>query len=126
MKLGTSTIGAGYLHRIDHGVHTPTVVDAVSNYWWLGGTYFPVPQIALDAQFGHISVNGGSSAGASVIAARVSYLSSKRTSVHVTAGRMFNQRNAAFTIDGGVIPPGSTPLPGVDQTGAMVGVRHQF
>jgi predicted porin len=126
VKLGTSTIGAGYLHRINHGVQTPTVVDAVSNYWWLGGTYFPVPQIALDAQFGHISVNGGSSAGASVIAARVSYLLSKRTSVYVTAGRMFNQRNAAFTIDGGVIPPASTPLPGVDQTGAMVGVRHQF
>lgn len=126
VKLGTSTIGAGYLHRINHGVQTPTVVDAVSNYWWLGGTYFPVPQIALDAQFGHISVNGGSSAGASVIAARVSYLLSKRTSVYVTAGRMFNQRNAAFTIDGGVIPPASTPLPGVDQTGAMLGVRHQF
>ncbi|MFM0555660.1 porin [Paraburkholderia sediminicola] len=126
VKLGTSTIGAGFLHRINHGVQTPTVFDAVSNYWWLGGTYFPVPQIALDAQFGHISVNGGSSAGASVIAARASYLLSKRTSVYVTAGRMFNQRNAAFTIDGGVIPPGSTPLPGVDQTGAMVGVRHQF
>ncbi|WP_240975705.1 porin [Paraburkholderia aromaticivorans] len=126
MKLGTSTIGAGFLHRINHGVQTPTVVDAVSNYWWFGGTYFPVPQFALDAQFGHISVNGGSSAGASVIAARATYLLSKRTSVYLTAGRMFNQRNAAFTIDGGVIPPASTPLPGVDQTGAMVGVRHQF
>lgn len=126
VKFGTSTIGAGFLHRINHGAQTPTVFDAISNYWWLGGTYFPVPEIALDAQFGHISVNGGSSAGASVIAARAMYLLSKRTSVYVTAGRMFNQRNAAFTIDGGVIPPASTPLPGVDQTGALVGIRHQF
>jgi predicted porin len=54
------------------------------------------------------------------------YLLSKRTSVYVTAGRVFNQRNAAFSIDGGVVPPASTPLPGVDQTGAMVGIRHLF
>lgn len=126
VKFGTATIGAGFLHRINHGEQTPTLFDAVSNYWWLGGTYFVLPQIALDAQFGHISVNGGSSAGASLFAARATYLLSKRTAVYVTAGRVFNQRNAAFTIDGGVIPPASSPLPGVNQTGAMVGIRHQF
>ncbi|BCZ81148.1 hypothetical protein PTKU64_48230 [Paraburkholderia terrae] len=118
-------VGAGYLHRINHGAQTATLFDAVSNYWWLGGTYLPVPQIALDAQFGHISVNS-SSAGASVIAARAAYLLSKRSSVYVTVGHMFNERNATFTVDGGVLPPASTPLPGVDQTGVMVGVRHQF
>jgi predicted porin len=126
VKLGLSTIGAGFLHRINHGAQTPTLFNVVSNYWWLGGTYVPVPQVALDAQFGHISVGSGSSAGASVLAARATYLFSKRTSVYVTAGHVFNQRNAAFTIDGGVVPPASTPLPGVDQTGAMVGIRHQF
>lgn len=125
VKFGTATIGAGYLHRINHGAQTATLFDAVSNYWWLGGTYLPVPQIALDAQFGHISVNS-SSAGASVIAARAAYLLSKRSSVYVTVGHMFNERNATFTVDGGVLPPASTPLPGVDQTGVMVGVRHQF
>jgi predicted porin len=125
VKFGTATVGAGYLHRINHGAQTATLFDAVSNYWWLGGTYLPVPQIALDAQFGHISVNS-SSAGASVIAARAAYLLSKRSSVYVTVGHMFNERNATFTVDGGVLPPASTPLPGVDQTGVMVGVRHQF
>ncbi|WP_206996431.1 porin [Trinickia mobilis] len=126
VKFGASTIGAGFLHRINHGEQTPTLFDATSNYWWIGGTYWPTPEIALDAQFGHISVNGGSSAGASLIAARASYWLSKRSSVYVTAGRVFNQRNGAFTIDGGVIPPASTPLPGANQTGAMVGIRHQF
>jgi predicted porin len=125
VKFGTATIGAGYLHRINHGAQTATLFDAVSNYWWLGGTYLPVPQIALDAQFGHISVNS-SSAGASVIAARAAYLLSKRSLVYITVGHMFNERNATFTIDGGVLPSASTPLPGVDQTGVMVGVRHQF
>ncbi|MFD1557289.1 porin [Paraburkholderia silviterrae] len=125
VKFGTATIGAGFLHRINHGEQTPTLFDATSNYWWIGGTYLPIPVIAIDAQFGHISV-GSNSSGASLIAARVAYLLSKRSSVYVTAGHVFNQRNGAFTIDGGVIPPASSPLPGVDQTGVMVGMRHQF
>ncbi|MGF6600290.1 putative porin [Paraburkholderia sp. GAS448] len=125
VKFGNSTFGAGFLHRINHGEQTPTVFDATSNYWWIGGSYFPLPDIALDAQFGHITVSSSASGG-SVIAARAMYFLSKRTSVYVNAGRVFNQRNAAFSIDGGVVPPASTPLPGVDQTGAMVGIRHLF
>ncbi|MGU7774639.1 porin [Burkholderia sp. MR1-5-21] len=125
VKFGSATVGAGFQHRINHGVQTPTVVGATSNYWWIGGAYLPRPNIALDAQFGHISVSSSASGG-SVIAARAMYFFSKRTAVYVTAGHVFNQRNAAFTIDGGVVPPTSNPLPGVDQTGAMVGVRHMF
>ncbi|NPT46355.1 porin [Paraburkholderia sp. 1N] len=125
VKFGNSTIGAGFQHRINHGEQTPTIFDATSNYWWIGGSYFPRPDIALDAQFGRITVSDHA-AGGSVIAARAMYLLSKRTSVYVTAGRVFNQRNGAFSIDGGVVPPASTPLPGVDQTGAMVGIRHLF
>jgi predicted porin len=125
VKFGNSSFGAGFQHRINHGEQTPTIFDATSNYWWVGGSYLPLPDIALDAQFGHITVSDHA-AGGSVIAARAMYLLSKRTSVYVTAGRVFNQRNAAFSIDGGVVPPASTPLPGVDQTGAMVGIRHLF
>jgi predicted porin len=125
VKFGTATFGAGFQHRINHGEQTPTVFDATSNYWWLGGSYFPRPDIALDAQFGHITVSSNDSGG-SVIAARAMYFFSKSTAVYVTAGHVFNQRNANFSIDGGVIPPTSTPLAGVDQTGAMVGIRHLF
>jgi predicted porin len=125
VKFGTATFGAGFQHRINHGVQSPTVTDATSNYWWLGGSYLPVPYISLDAQFGHITVSGNDGGG-SVIAARVMYFLSKSTSVYGTAGHVFNQRNAAFSIDGGVVPPASTPLPGVDQTGVLVGIRHLF
>jgi predicted porin len=125
IKFGTATFGGGFLHRINHGVQTPTVVGATSNYWWIGGSYLPVPDVALDAQFGHITVSSSASGG-SVIAARAMYFLSKRTSLYVTAGHVFNQHNAAFSIDGGVVPPSSTPLPGVGQTGAMVGIRHLF
>lgn len=126
VKFSNTTIGAGFLHRINHGAQTATLFDVVSNYWWFGGTYLPVPQVALDAQFGHISTSSGTSAGASVIAARASYLLSKSSLLYVTAGHMFNQRNGTFTIDGGVVPPASTPLPGVDQTGVAIGMRHTF
>ncbi|MFM0359185.1 porin [Paraburkholderia nemoris] len=125
VKFGNSTFGAGFQHRINHGVQTPKVFDATSNYWWVGGSYLPVPYISLDAQFGHITVNSND-AGGSVIAVRAMYFLSKGTAVYVTAGHVFNQRNAAFSIDGGVVPPASTPLPGVGQTGAMVGIRHLF
>jgi len=124
-KFGNSTLGVGFQHRINHGEQTPPVFDATSNYWWIGGSYLPLPDIALDAQFGHISVSGHD-AGGSVIAARAMYFFSKQTAVYVTAGHVFNQRNASFSIDGGVPPPTSTPLPGVNQTGALVGIRHLF
>jgi predicted porin len=125
VKFGNATIGAGFQHRINHGEQTPTVFDATSNYWWIGGSYLPLPTIALDAQFGHITVSSNDSGG-SLIAARAMYFLSKTTAVYVTAGHVFNQRKANFSIDGGVIPPASTPLPGVDQTGALVGIRHLF
>ncbi|WP_308445124.1 porin [Paraburkholderia flagellata] len=125
VKLGNSTIGAGFLHRINHGAQTATVFDATSNYWWIGANYMLRPDIGLDAQFGRITVSSDASGG-SVIAARAMYFLSKRTSVYVTAGHVFNERNATYSIDGGVVPPASTPLPGVSQTGAMVGMRHLF
>jgi len=125
VKFANATFGAGFQHRINHGEQTPTIFDATSNYWWIGGSYLPLPDIALDAQFGRITVSN-KDAGGSVIAARAMYFFSKTTAVYVTAGHVFNQRNASFSIDGGVPPPTSTPLPGVNQTGAMVGIRHLF
>ncbi|WP_246327126.1 porin [Burkholderia guangdongensis] len=124
VKFGTATIGAGFLHRINHGQLAPGIVDANSNYWWIGGTYLPIPKVVLDAQYGHLTVSGHD-AGASVIAARAMYLLSARSAVYVTAGRLFNQRHAAFTIDGGAVT-GSSPVDGVDQTGVMIGIRHLF
>lgn len=120
VKFGTSTVGGGFLHRNNQGS-----ANSSSNYWWLGATYLPQPQIALDVQYGRLTVKG-SSAGASVIAARAMYLLSKRSAVYITAGRIFNQRDASFTIDGGAIGTVSLPSAGVNQTGALVGIRHKF
>ncbi|KWR88321.1 porin [Cupriavidus sp. IDO] len=120
VKFGTATIGAGFLHRNNQGSGNPS-----SNYWWLGATYLPIQQVALDVQFGRLTVRE-SATGGSVIAARAMYMLSKRSAVYVTAGRMFNQRDATFTIDGGAIGTVSLPSPGVNQTGALVGIRHRF
>ncbi|MDW3688862.1 porin [Cupriavidus sp. CV2] len=125
VKFGTATVGAGYLHRINHGFVAPGVFNKSSDYWWIGGVYLPVPQVSLDLQYGHLGVSG-TQLGASVIAARASYLFSKRTAAYITAGRIFNQRDAAITVDGGALPGTSNPLPGVNQSGVMVGIRHKF
>ncbi len=125
VKFGTGTVGAGYIHRINHGVVAPGVVNKASDYWWIGGTYLPVPQVALDLQYGHLSISG-TQLGASVIAARASYLFSKRSALYITAGHVFNQRDSTITVDGGALPGASNPSPGVDQTGVMIGIRHKF
>lgn len=124
VKFGTATVGGGVLHRINHGQQAPGVINVNSNYWWLGAEYLPKPQIALAAQFGKITVTGNP-VGGSVIAARAMYFLSKSSSVYLTAGRVFNQRKASFTIDGGSAGT-SLPAAGVDQSGVMVGIRHFF
>ncbi|QOT81930.1 porin [Cupriavidus basilensis] len=125
VKYGTATIGAGYLHRINHGLVAPGVVSKTSDYWWIGGTYLPTVHISLDLQYGHLSVSG-TQLGASVIAARAQYLFSQRSALYITAGRVFNQRDSTITVDGGALPGSSNPLPGVDQSGVMIGIRHKF
>ncbi|PMS38577.1 putative porin [Trinickia symbiotica] len=125
VKLGSVTVGAGFLHRINHGLQTPGVYDVNSNYWWLGASYLVVPEVALDAQFGKLNVTAHA-VGASVIAARAMYFLSKRSSVYVTAGRVFNQSKGIFTVDGGTAGTSSLPMAGVNQTGVMIGIRHFF
>ncbi|EHP41570.1 porin [Cupriavidus basilensis OR16] len=125
VKFGTATVGAGFLRRNNQGSVSAGISDATSDYWWIGANYLPIPQVSLDLQYGHLTVKA-SSTGASVIAARATYLLSKRSAVYVTAGRAFNQRDGSFTIDGGAAGTVSTPLPGVDQTGFLVGIRHKF
>jgi predicted porin len=125
VKFHTVTLGAGFQRRINHGIQAPGVSNVSSDYSWLGAQYLLHPQVMLDAQVGHLDVQDRP-LGGSVIAARAMYLLSKRTAVYVTAGRVFNERNANFTVDGGTANTSSLPLAGVNQTGVMVGVRHSF
>ncbi|WP_144107683.1 porin [Paraburkholderia sp. BCC1886] len=119
-KLRTLTVGGGLIHRVNEASLTPT-----SNYWFGGATYALLPQVVLDAQYGLLRVRGAS-AGASAVAVRAMYLLSKSSATYVTAGRVFNQAQAAFTIDGGNATTSSNPALGVNQTGVMVGIRHLF
>jgi len=119
-KLRTLTVGGGLIHRVNEASPNPT-----SNYWFGGASYTPLPQIAFDAQYGLLRVRGVS-AGASVIAVRAMYQLSKSSATYVTVGRVFNQAQAAFTIDGGNATTSSNPALGVNQTGVMVGMRHLF
>jgi predicted porin len=117
-KVGGGTIGAGLVHRKNDGSPTPD-----SDYWFVGGNY-PIGRVLLDLQYGRLNVKDSPN-DASVIAARATYSFSTRTAVYFTVGRLQNEGNATFSVDGGV-PTGSAPLPGVGQSGVMVGLRHAF
>lgn len=117
-KFGDLKLGGGYLHRDNEGVATPR-----SNFMNIGATYTMGP-VVLDLQYGRLDVKESSN-DAQMVAFRALYNFSKRTATYFTAGKMYNKGAATFTIDGGVVA-GSTPAPGVDQTGIMVGIRHSF
>jgi predicted porin len=118
VRVAGATIAAGLLHRSNIVSPTPT-----SNAWFLDAS-FPIDLFTLDAQIARIKFKDSLN-GASLIAARVVYNLSKRSAVYLTSGRIFNKGNSTFTIDGGNIT-GSTPLPGVAQSGVMAGLRHMF
>lgn len=119
-KYGIAAFGGGLVHRKNEGAAFPT-----SNYWFAGVTLSPTPQVDIDLQYALLRVQS-SPTGASIVAIRAMYNFSKRTAAYVTAGRIFNQEKSTLTIDGGNPPATSAPLPGVGQTGAMIGIRHSF
>ncbi|MBK0114055.1 MULTISPECIES: porin [unclassified Delftia] len=117
-KFGDFKLGGGYLHRNNEGAASPR-----SDFMNIGATYTTGP-VVLDVQYGRLNVKESSN-DAQMVAIRALYNLSKRTATYVTAGKMYNKGASTFTIDGGVVA-GSSPAPGVDQTGIMVGIRHAF
>jgi predicted porin len=115
--MGASLSGT-YIHRKNEGSAVP-----LSKLWSVGLSY-PMGELVFDLQYGKIDFKNSSN-DASLVAGRVLYFLSKRTSLYFTAGHVSNKGAANFTIDGGVAA-GANPLPGIGQTGTMVGIRHTF
>jgi predicted porin len=57
-------------------------------------------------------------------AVRGTYALSKRTALYATAGLVENGAQLAFSVSAGA--PGANPLPGQNQVGTMIGIRHTF
>lgn len=108
-------LGAGLIDR-----RTRTLVETGTKLYYFGGTYLFAPQWQFDAQLSRLSVDD-TPRRSTLSVARVSYLLSKRTAVHGSVGYMRNAGGAAVAVDAG----GTVGL-GLNQTGVMLGIRHNF
>ncbi|MGN5478163.1 porin [Cupriavidus basilensis] len=118
-KYGIAAFGGGLVHRKNEGSAFPT-----SNYWFAGVTLSPTPQVDLDLQYALLRVQS-SPTGASIVAIRAMY-NFKAYSRLRDGWQDLQSEKSTLTIDGGNPPATSAPLPGVGQTGAMIGIRHSF
>ena len=114
-RVAQARLGAGWVHRIVNAA----AASMRSDVYFAGINYVPAPQWSLDAQVSHYIAHGISNA--TLIAARVNYLLSKRTFVYALAGYMVNSQTSAVSV-----AAGGTVAPGVNQTGAMLGIQHRF
>ena len=118
VKFAGMKVGGGYMRRKNDGY----AASPRSDLWFLGATY-PIGQVTLDAQYNRLSYKDTSDKG-QLLVLRGTYNFSKRTAAYASLGYMKNSGNAAFGASSA--QAGGTPMPGVNQTGFGVGLRHSF
>jgi predicted porin len=118
VRLAGSKVGGGVIRRKNEGSATPD-----SNLLYLGVSY-PTGLWLLDAEYSRLDVKDSPS-DSSMLALRAMYNFSKRTAAYLTAGHISNKGSAALSVSAGSVA-GAAPLPGVGQTGVMLGLRHIF
>jgi predicted porin len=77
----------------------------------------------VDAQYNQLKYKDNADKG-QLLVLRGTYNLSKRTAAYASLGYMKNSGNAAFGASSA--QAGGTPLPGVNQTGFGMGLRHTF
>lgn len=121
VKLGTATkLGAGLLRRDNDG--NPAAPR--STLWYAGASTPLADLLTLDAGVMSLRYAGSSQRNATLVAARLNYHLSKRTTVYGQLARMANASASTVSVSGGA--PGSNPAAGVDQNGFNLGIRHAF
>lgn len=114
--LGGTKIGAGVVDRKTRAAAGTTESDL----YYLGVSYPLSTQVQLDGQVARRDVKGSGN-DTTMLAARATYMFSKRTAVYSSIGRMKNGGTAAVALDaGGSVGAGKT------QNGVMAGLRHTF
>ncbi|WP_224028386.1 porin [Paraburkholderia caribensis] len=122
MRFANVNFSGGWLDRRVKFVNSnPSIVR--SDLWYFGASWTLRNDIVLASEFYRI-VNSQHDTRASLITARAMYLLSKRSAVYVQVGYMSNSAHAAYSVSTG--GGGTTPAPGVNQSGTMIGIRHTF
>jgi len=119
VKLGNAKLGVGWIGR-----HVQAVAgDVCSNLYFVNGSYPLTGALTLDAGLIRL-VNADQSRSATMAVLRGVYALSKRTALYAQTGYLWNSANAQYSVSGG--GGGTTPAKGVNQLGAMVGMRTAF
>lgn len=119
VKLGNAKLGVGWIGR-----HLQVVAgDVRSNLYFVNGSYPLTGALTLDAGLIRL-VNADQSRSATMAVLRGVYALSKRTALYAQTGYLWNSANAQYSVSGG--GGGTTPAKGVNQLGAMVGMRTAF
>ncbi|NIF90618.1 porin [Burkholderia sp. Cy-637] len=122
LKLGPVKLGGGWLGR-RVVVGTPGLQGVHTDIFYLSGTWFVTPTVILDGG-AYRTIDTAQDTRATLAALRGTYLLSKRSSVYLQSGYVFNSARARYTLSQG--GPGATPNAGVGQLGIMAGIRHSF
>ncbi|AEI77102.1 porin gram-negative type [Cupriavidus necator N-1] len=118
MILAKTKLGLGWLRRDNDSSPTPR-----SDLWYAGAAYDITPAFTLAGQVYYQRYHHSDNK-AMLYALRGSYAFSKRTSVYATAGFIDNGGQLAASVSGG--QTGSNPVPGGNQFGTMIGIKHVF
>jgi predicted porin len=114
-RIGGWKLGAGWLGR-----QNTSAASFKSNLYFVGAVYPLTPAWQFDSQLGYLDVKDSGNDSA-LLALRMSYLFSKRTTAYVTTGYIRNKGAAAISVSSG-----GTVGAGQNQAGMMLGVRHVF
>lgn len=116
--LSNVKVGTGWLYRNNEASAT-----ARSDTFWLGAVYDITPQITLNTALFYQKFRSSSNQ-AWLGAFRADYNFSKRTMAYLSVGYVGNGGQLATSISGGAA--GSNPMPGGNQLGTMLGIKHTF
>ncbi|CBJ36013.1 porin [Ralstonia solanacearum] len=118
-RLGPAKLGIGWIGR----ALMSAAGDVRSNLYFINGSYPLTGALTLDAGLIRI-INTDQGRSATMAVLRGVYALSRRTALYAQTGYLWNSANAQYTVSGG--GGGTTPGRGVNQLGAMVGMRHAF
>jgi predicted porin len=99
------------------------VASVRSNLYFVGASYFVTPAFVVDGEVFRI-INAQHDTRATMGTIRSTYFLTKRTAVYAQVSYLGNSTKASYSVSAG--GGGTTPAPGMGQTGAMVGIRHAF
>ena len=119
-QIGSATVGGGFVRHLNDGRKTGSHSDLT----FLGISYPVMGALTLAVQFGRLTYKDTEDTS-EVVVAKLAYALSRRSSIYLTGGHVWNHGNAAVSVSGSM-PSGAQPAPGQGQSGFLAGVKHTF